>query len=440
MTTHQTGSLAQAERLTIKLASVAESDQESPEAEEIREKLYHAWEALSAEERRQIQRLSAELDLLLGDEVPRPSNASPRKRRNHGPFSARRATIQREVKTAFNRGQWHNLLELMRIDPEAFPEGSRVFLRSHCYHQLGWFESAIAFARYGVRKEPESARHRFLLITTLVSAKRWRELEEEISSVERNRDVRRSILAAAATALAQMLSLDSHGRERSRRLLRLVERVLTAPSDYAAIDLPIKGSALALRAVAHYQLGDVSEAVNSLTEAIGLLPRRGIYYSVRAQLFLRLDEKDKAITDFENAARLGSPLPVPHVALASHHFEREDFLTCLRHTKAALEYPLPDKVRAVLLHLRGICQFELGGSPQGAQRLLMEAITLSPENSALEHNLALLRERASARIKETAGWRLTEAEDTESARQTTMNELLSDVPRELLSGSQLLFV
>ena len=59
--------------------------------------------------------------------------------------------------------------------------------------------------------------------------------------------------------------------------------------------------------IAYGELGDYPRALDHLNQAIQMAPDQGAYYYGRARVFLLSGNKDRAMEDFEHAAKLGDP-------------------------------------------------------------------------------------------------------------------------------------
>src|SRR5688572_27067508 len=172
----------EAERLTCELAEAfARGEGESALAEDLRERLFQTWSHLSPPAQHRLQRLSAELDMLSGDEVPRPrilprhSKKSTRAQ-SKSVASVAEAKFKETLRRAFDNHQWELALEKLRENPALFTLDQRALFRATAYRNLGRFAVSILFSRWSLRNNPKDWAHRISLVHALKGAKRYAEL------------------------------------------------------------------------------------------------------------------------------------------------------------------------------------------------------------------------------------------------------------------------
>jgi tetratricopeptide (TPR) repeat protein len=415
---------AEADRLTYKLAALIESGaDDSEEVEIVREQLHSIWMQLSPNEQKSLQRFSAELEMIFGGEVARPSSS----RKSHS--APTQMELFAEIKKSMSQEKWDKVLDLIREHPATFPSDMTAFLRATAYLSMGRYDNAIAFSSYALKTLPFSPPHLILLLEALASAGYTDELNAKLERIEREPKVPPVVSLTIANILSQL----GRRSENQTQVLSLykkclfwIERGLASPRDIATRIVGIRASALGIKSDAYQRLDMGNESLQALEEAVSLSPNDPVLRVMRALRFADIDAK-KAAADCDLAIKLGSIEFFPYVYLADQAFKVSDFVTALRLCKAALRLPgeIPSSLRAALLQMQGIAQFETGGSPSSAEMLLDRAFELNPNDPSVRKNIAMMRQRANRYAWETdeqqlVGKARTSSEDQLSNRISSL--------------------
>ena len=129
--------------LLLQLIEVnAREEGQSAEAEAICDEMDAPWYALSEAEHTRLRVLSANLDMLIEDEVFRPVPPEQRTKDWLEP----RLTQAREA------GDWDAVLALLRNGPDYRTPDELAYERSIAYRNLGHCEIALMFADYAYKK------------------------------------------------------------------------------------------------------------------------------------------------------------------------------------------------------------------------------------------------------------------------------------------------
>lgn len=123
----------------------AEGRHESEEADHVRDQMDAPWLGLSHEERDWLGGLSADLYMLTDEEIPEKVDPAER-----GPD-----TLGIALSDAKLRGDWGQILKLLRRGPTFFPKPTIAFLRGLYYLRLGHPKVALLFLDYATTLVPQ---------------------------------------------------------------------------------------------------------------------------------------------------------------------------------------------------------------------------------------------------------------------------------------------
>lgn len=122
----------------------------------------------------------------------------------------------------------------------------------------------------------------------------------------------------------------------------------------------------------------------------GLLVARGI---------LQYGNSSRALEDFEQAVKLGSPIIWPYFFLAHNYLSTNQFYNCRQMCEVGLRMRGSDTARSELEEWRAIAQAGLGFPPELVQSAFEAAIRLDPSNDSARQNQAAFE--ASLRTSQT---------------------------------------
>ncbi len=123
----------------------AQGRAESKEADQVRDQMDEPWLGLSREERDWLGGLSSDLYMLTDEEISEPVDPVER-----GPD-----TLGISLSEAKRRGDWGQILKLLRKGPTFFPKPTIAFLRGLYYLRLGHPQVALLFLDYATKLAPQ---------------------------------------------------------------------------------------------------------------------------------------------------------------------------------------------------------------------------------------------------------------------------------------------
>ncbi|OYV86006.1 MAG: hypothetical protein B7Z73_12515 [Planctomycetia bacterium 21-64-5] len=154
----------------------------------------------------------------------------------------------------------------------------------------------------------------------------------------------------------------------------------------AASRLSAYAMTVGLLGFCHEFLGNAGVAANYYSRGLqanpnndGLLVGRGI---------LQYGTSRRAITDFEHAVRLGSPVVWPYFFLAHYYLSTNRFDECRAMCEMGLRMQASATVKSQLEEWRAIAQAELGFPPEMVGAAFEAAICLDPTNELAKRNQA----------------------------------------------------
>ena len=132
---------------------VAEGEGESPEAEALCDLMDRPWNRLSAAEMERSGIISADLDLLTGNEVYR----------RVPPEQQTEAWLAPRLTEARQNQDWGAVLALLRNGPDYMAPDELAYQRSVAYRHLGHCEIALLFADYAYQNKRMTSAQKILV-------------------------------------------------------------------------------------------------------------------------------------------------------------------------------------------------------------------------------------------------------------------------------------
>jgi tetratricopeptide (TPR) repeat protein len=352
-------------------------NEDSSEAEAIRDSLERPWIGLSATEQKRITGLSEDL-YSISNPRGNPPPANPQ---------AQRKLL--EASQALESGDWDGALDLLRRWGKFLDAAILSFLRGTIWRDAGDNETAVLFYRHAVQLDPSEVSFAVMYLSTL-------DKTDPVAADQRAREILGNdqahqpiVVVQAAFTLVISMPRDAtvNLRPHLQTLAQILERTLnrlqndhnTSNSIFALTN------ATALLGFCYGQLGDFHSALQfynlglaSDPEDEGLLVARGI---------LRYGVEANAADDFEQAIRSGSTMVWPYFFLAHHYLINNRFEDCRRMSERALEFPASDEVRANLNEWLAISESELGFPAERIRAKFEAALRLAPDSNRIRGNL-----------------------------------------------------
>ncbi|MHC5539475.1 hypothetical protein ACYOEI_14755 [Singulisphaera rosea] len=362
-------------RLTIN------GQEESPEADTIRDATDAPWEGLTEAERKRLSGLSEDLY-----SVSDPADATPRPLNPQAQAKLTDAFIARES------GQWDRALDLLRRWGNYIPPALLSFLRGSIWLEAGDPATAALFYGHAADLEPDNGNYLALALHTIDLAGSGEAIPQAESVLDHDEAFApvAVVRACEITMKATQSAPEAKASAVFRRLIPVLERALTRIETDAedGIDESVYLMATGLLGFSHEFLGDSQTAVHYYSRALGLAPNNVALLTARG--ILLYGSGPRAIGDFEVAAKHGSPVVWPYFYLAHNDLVSGRFDECRAMSERAGQFPAPDSVRSELAEWKAISQAEVGFPIDMVRASFEEALRLDPSNDRARRNLLLL--------------------------------------------------
>jgi tetratricopeptide (TPR) repeat protein len=351
---------------------------DSPEAESVRDAVDAPLKALNAAEKARAQWLSEDLY-----SVSEPTAGSIQKQMT--PQAQRQLN---EALEARQNREWDRALELVRQWREYLLPAQLSYLRGSIWLEAGNFEVAAVFYEHASESDPENANYRAIYMHALEKSdppSAWKKAKEVLANDEKWAPV---VVARAADIRINETrdASDAESAKVRRELIPTLERNLARleQDQLAASRASAYAMTAGLLGLCHEFLENSGAAVTYYSRGLqvkpnedGLLVARGI---------LLYGTSPRAITDFEQAARLGSPVVWPYLFLAHHYLATSRFEESRAMCETGLRMRGSNTAKSQLEEWRAIAQAELGFSPDAVRAAFEAAVRLDPSNELAKRN------------------------------------------------------
>lgn len=344
----------------------AESD-DSPEGEAIRDSLDEPLRLLRSVEKERAQWLSEDLYTInepLADADRREMNPQAQQHLNE-------AIEAREQK------EWDRALAILRRWGRNLAPELLSYLRGSIWLEAGCFPAAAVFYKHAADLAPNNANYFAVYLYALKGADPDKTKREAESVLARADDFQGVVIARAANIVVNATRgrTDVKSGAVVRTLIPVLERTVARVE--ADQDAPSRSStlamSLALLGFCHEFLGSTGYAVEYYNRALRDDPSNDVLLVARG--ILLYGTSPGAVSDFELAIRLRSPVLWPYFFLAHHYLVTNRFGECLLMCEVGLRNSGSGAAMSQLLEWRAICQSELGYGdwhPIGSPATLVE--------------------------------------------------------------------
>jgi tetratricopeptide (TPR) repeat protein len=367
---------------------------ESQEAEAVRESMNDSWEGLSRAERERVTGLSKDL-----------YEISDHPERNPEPMNPQAQGKLSEAFEARERGEWDRALELLRRWGKYIPAALLSYLRGTVWRAAGDAATATVFFEHASQLEPDNENYQAILLHTLKAADpqdATSRAEEVLQNSEAYKPAvviyAADIIFGAIRAMSEAEALPTY-----QRLIPIMERTLARMEGREDVDGPaLNGMALMLLATCHEGLGDTRKAYSYYSRAIQLDPTNDALLTARGKLIYGTDPN--AAADFEQAIRLGSPLVWPYLYLAHHYLANNRFEECRLMCERALPMPASNRVQSELYEFLAVSLAGLSYPEPVVRRAFENAIRVDPANDRARRNLEMFEAALASRAPQPRNW------------------------------------
>jgi tetratricopeptide (TPR) repeat protein len=357
---------------------------EDPEADAVRASLERPWQCLSETERKRIVGLSADLDSIGGP---------PREVEAMNPQAQQRLVEAIEARQA---GELDRALELLRRWGKPVDPALLAYLRGSIWQEAGDYATAALFFEEAARLAPDNenyaAMHLFSLARSNLPAALPR-MQEILANDEGHAPVV-VVRAAEIRFLSTQNTSDVDVRPILQELIRVLERTLRRLQSREARQSSAYDSTYTMATVllgfCYHHLGDSHTAVRYYNEGVAVAPNHDAVLVARGILCYGVSPM--AIQDFEQAARLNSPMIWPYFFLAHHYLLRDRFDECRKMCERALGMSASGTIDSNLWEWLAISRAELGFPPVQVRAAFEEAVRLDPGNERIRRNFRAFEE------------------------------------------------
>jgi tetratricopeptide (TPR) repeat protein len=356
---------------------ITEGKEDSPEADAVRDALDSPLRVLSRVEKERAQWLSE--DLYSVGEPPAPDLREMTPQAQQQFYEALEAGQKRE---------WDRALVLFRRCREFISPSLLSFLRGKVWAEAGYPDIASAFYGHASESDSTNAEYQASYMHSLaeVEPETARKLAQAVlTEVERHapivvaeaghirwRDAKTSSAAESARLLRDLIPI----LERNLGRIQQDEQTPGRESAYAATVMML-GSC-------HEFLGSAGAAVDYYTLGLQQEPNNETLLVARGVLLY--GSSPRAITDFEQAVQLGSPVIWPYLFLAHHDLVTNKYDHCLTMCETGLRMRGSDTAKSQLEEWLAIARAQLGFRPEFVRAAFEAALRLDPSNELARRN------------------------------------------------------
>jgi tetratricopeptide (TPR) repeat protein len=351
---------------------------DSLEADAIRDGLEKPWHDLSTIEQARLNGLSEDL-YSISDACQEPLPPNPQ--------------VQRKLFEAFEAnqaGKWDLALTILRRWNRHIDTALLSFLRGSIWEAAADSETAGLFFEHAASLAPQFYQGIYLFNLRKTDAHAAINLAKQIFDAEQDNPP--SVVVTAANILFDAARnqpvVESHAV--FEQLIPAIERSLARSmgeqSHFQTWSDDIRSVASLLLAGCLERLGDSRTAIRHLNAALAIDPNDAAILEIRG--ILRYGVEPAAVDDFRRAAQLGSQHIWPSFYLAHNALVGNQFEDCRRMCEQSLKYPANDEVQANIYEWMAISRFELGDLPERVRSDFEEAIRLTPDLDRIRQNFA----------------------------------------------------
>jgi tetratricopeptide (TPR) repeat protein len=351
---------------------------DSPEADAIRDAIDGPWEALSETERKRVSGLSEDL-YAISEPASEAEAMNPQ-------AQAKLA----EADGAREHGEWDRALELLRRWSKHVSPSVLSYLRGLVWLEGGDPEAAALFFGHATDLEPQNGSYLAFYLHALDLVDPTEAYKRSVEILQDSDNYSPCVVWRAADIEFKAIRLTPEAKSASgfQRLIPILERTLTRiEEDEDGPDRSTFGATCALLGFCHELLGNLQAAIECYSRGLQLNPNNDGLLVARG--ILLYGSSPRAITDFELAVENRTPLILPYYCLAHHYLISRRFSECLAVYERAARMPAPDSVLSELAEWAAICQAESGFSAEAVRSSFDSSIRLDPSNERARRNLAV---------------------------------------------------
>ena len=349
---------------------------DTPEADAIRDGMDHPWYDLSETEQKRMKGLSEDL-YSISDPPQESLPANPQ---------AERKLI--EADEARRAGDWDQALELLRHWGRYTEPALLSFNRGLVWQAAGDDGTAIMFFEHAARLDPKHFENCYLVNLWNSNVTAGQKLAREIIAAEMPNSAEIVFIASSIQFMDTKRNLYPECQTELTRIISALERSISrAKSDdlaFPSLKNETIKNLLFLLACCHERLANSRMAIHYLDQALEINPNDSGILVARGGFRYGVDSG--AVDDLKRANDLGSQVVWPSFYLAHHSLVVGQFEECLKMCERSLIFPEPDEVRAMLYEWLAISRSELKYPPDQVRSAFEEAIRLAPDADRIREN------------------------------------------------------
>ena len=357
---------------------IRDGNEDSPEAESIRDALDPLLQGLNRIEKERAQWLSEDLY-----SISEPASASSQKEMN--PQAQQQLT---EAIEARHVRQWDRALTLLRRWRDHISPALLSYLRGSIWLEAGNFNVATVFFGHAMEIDPENASYRVSYMSTLAKSdpESAKQLAKEVS--DHDQAYAPVVVAQAALILfsSARIASDAESSQRYGDLIPILQRTLSRieADQEATSRLSAYALTASLLGYCHQFLGNTGAAVNWFSRGLRLNPNDDALLVARG--ILLYGQNSGAVADFEQAIQVGSPEVWPYLFLAHHYLDTKRFEKCREMCETGLRMRGSDTAKSQLQDWLAIAKAQLGFPPESIRAAFEAALRLDPTNDRAKRN------------------------------------------------------
>ena len=172
---------------------IGEGKGDDDEADAVRDEMDFLYRKLTREERDRLSGLSADLYMLLDDEI-------------FERFDGTQEELRAALQDAWKKQEWETLLKLLRKGPDYLSREGLASLRAHAYQSLGHLEVALTFKEYASRLNPQEIGHKAGVLALLFALNRREAAATQARNIIADPGAPSNLVAFAGYVLSQTAS------------------------------------------------------------------------------------------------------------------------------------------------------------------------------------------------------------------------------------------
>lgn len=367
---------------------IAAGNDDSPEADDLRDAIDLDLSTMTDVEREQARWLSEDL-YSLSEPLPDPATVV---------MTEKEQRIFAAAMDARSREDWHRELELLRELKSALAPSLLSFFRGLAWSKLGVHAATAGFYLHAFRCDPKSTRYHALYLQTLEKCNPAQARNEARSLLERF--TQHSLFEVAAALSIRFLEVQEFQADERQSSLRDMIPIIHSslkrienPSlqsdhpDSMSTSKPALIEMVAILAWCYLALDDFENSYAVCNSGLTWEPDNRELLEIRgASAYGRAPG---AIEDLRRSVQLGTNSVFPFVYLAHAALEAANYRECRNWCEAGLKRKGPDSVMSRLAEWQAIAEAELGFARELVRTDFDTAIEVDRTNESARRNRAV---------------------------------------------------